>query len=205
MKKKFRIILGLLAGLLAPGLAMAQQQKGDQNLAMGVGKFSTEMVYDLGDDMVRAIAVVGTLGYYNATITNRHYGPTIYLHFHQALSDQFSLGLGAAFEKATGDYEQRDQKVGSFIRNTYTVALEGKYLYLNEEDFRLYGLAGLGYSFNQQEIQKPAEWTDFLVEKHHFNGHISPVGVEVGRQLSGFAEAGFGYKGVLNLGLHYRF
>ena len=205
MKTIFLICFISLAGLLFSNLAFAQQQKGNSNLAAGLGFASTEMFYDFGDDMVRVLAVVGTLGYYNASIINRSYSPTFHLNYYKAKSNELSIGLGAAYEKATGDYQQNNQIVGNFVRHSYTLAAEGKYLYLNRRIISLYGVLGFGFTLNKQETQKPADWTDFFVKKQHLNWHINPIGIQVGKKVAGFAEYGFGYKGTLNAGINYRF
>ncbi len=39
----------------------------------------------------------------------------------------------------------------------------------------------------------------------YFTGQLTAVGFRVGKTLAGFAELGFGYKGIVNAGLSYQF
>jgi len=76
--------------------------------------------------------------------------------------------------------------------NLYTIALEIKYLYLNNKIIQLYGFLGAGYSLTFNK-----EFNDLKF----FNGQLTPLGIRIGNKIGGFAEIGFGYKGVANIGL----
>jgi len=38
-----------------------------------------------------------------------------------------------------------------------------------------------------------------------WGAHISPFGIRIGRQFAGYLEVGYGYKGIVNGGLAFRF
>jgi len=74
----------------------------------------------------------------------------------------------------------------------YTIAIEAKYLYLNSKLVQLYGFLGAGYTFSANKD---------VATSRFFNGQLTPIGIRVGKKIGGFAEIGFGYKGVANVGL----
>ncbi len=59
-------------------------------------------------------------------------------------------------------------------------------------------IVGSNTNVNSQGVQPMVTYVGFA-------GQISPIGVEVGRKLSGIAELGWGYRGLLNVGIRYRF
>jgi hypothetical protein len=199
----FIIFWGLFLGF--SNSAYAQNQKSSHNLSAGIGSTSTEAWQDATEDEVNELVKILTLGYHTAGIINRNYSPTWHLTYSRALSGRFLIGIGGAYEKASGDYQQNAQIVGSFRRQSYSVAAEGKYLYLNNNTVSCYGSLALGYTINRQHENKPKEWASINQARNHFNLQISPIGIRIGTNLGGFVELGYGYKGILNAGMNYRF
>ena len=83
-----------------------------------------------------------------------------------------------------------------------TVALELKGIYINNKYFQLYGLLGLGARWLTLTTETPSGLGYHSVVG---NIQITPVGLRVGNALGAFAEFGFGYKGLMNTGVTYRF
>jgi len=179
----------------------AQNQKGSQSISAGIGIVSPEMINDMTEDMIRGVA--GVFGY-DLIIVNRTYTPTFSLAYQRAFANRCILSGVGTYEKAAGDYQINNEIKGNFRRQTFTIATEGKILYLNDKGVSLYGTIGVGYSFNYHHINKPKEWVNITPRKNHLNGFFSPIGVCFGEKFGGFFEAGYGYKGILNTGISYR-
>ena len=112
------------------------------------------------------------------------------------INNAVTIGLNVGLEN--------NSSYGSFL----TFAPECTFRYLDTRDnrirVRLYGAAGFGLTvFNDNEANIPGHVDNTGPKLWGFQG--TPLGIRVGRKLAGFAEIGYGYKGLINGGLSYRF
>jgi len=116
------------------------------------------------------------------------------------------LGGIIMYQKKAEDLLFADRSV-NFKRQFYTLAVELDYRYVNKELVKLYSGIGLGYTVINESFS--GDTTNFRLidsnEPGYFNLHVNAIGVRVGKALAGFAEIGFGYKGLLNFGISYQF
>lgn len=98
----------------------------------------------------------------------------------------------------------RDGKIGEQAIDYYTIAAESSFYYLQKERLRLYGLMGAGATFGTASQHNYETATHSRANQTFFNFQITPIGVSYGKQWGGFAELGFGYRGVLSCGVYYR-
>lgn len=121
------------------------------------------------------------------------------------------IGLAGAYEKINGKYTFIDSSstdVTANGKNTYwTLAadLQFSYLKLPKGIVELYWGASAGIAFESQEFKNVK---NFINDAKHnrFAYQVVPIGVSVGVPWIGaYAEAGFGYRGVLNIGAYVRF
>ena len=90
------------------------------------------------------------------------------------------------------------------------------YTHNNNPVIAAYGYLGIGYSIlNELDTYSPAYYNQFynngvnslgnnreLLDNHsEITIQICPIGISFGGKLRGFAELGFGYKGIFNGGL----
>ena len=78
------------------------------------------------------------------------------------------------------------------------------YSYLNKGNFALYERLGAGEALYKQKYTSNEGKKD-TNDNVHFNFQITPIGIKYGSRFGVFAEAGFGYKGILSAGLFARF
>jgi hypothetical protein len=71
--------------------------------------------------------------------------------------------------------------------------------YINLHHFKLYGSAALGNSWRKASSGGTTETKTGLAYQ------ITPLGVAVGGMIAGWAELGFGYRGILSAGVAVRF
>lgn len=110
---------------------------------------------------------------------------------------------GAAFSYSQTDYDVTDNgaKIGEQVNAYYTIAAETSYSFLKKEKLNLYSLLGAGATIATSE-QK----TTYSTGDSHdtfFNFQVTPFGISYGKQWGGFAEVGFGYRGILSFGAFY--
>ena len=95
-----------------------------------------------------------------------------------------------------------------FFKSTYiTVMPSVKFNWLRKNIWGLYSAASAGLMFINDEVDKGYNGTKDIKSDNAtifmFQGTL--LGAEVGRQFRGFAEFGFGEKGLICAGLRYRF
>lgn len=89
-------------------------------------------------------------------------------------------------------------------RQFYTVALEWEYRYVNQGIVQVYSGLGIGFTYGTEELTPPpseqsiVETTTGDVSSIAYQ--VNAIGVRIGKKFAGYAEFGYGYKGILNLG-----
>jgi hypothetical protein len=190
------ILLAFAALLLVPCYSQKQNEVG-----VSYGLLTNEQI--ISAFLSVGLSVVnGVTGNYTTTnlkstggifLTYRHYNP----------SGRAAIGLAAGIDNTKGDIlDASDNKKGEMKVNSVTVAAEGLVNYVNNENFKLYGLLGAGYTFLNYKYTPSA--TPDEEKAGHFNFQITPLGIRAGKNAGGFLELGLGYKGVINLGLFAR-
>lgn len=106
------------------------------------------------------------------------------------------------------DWLVNDKSAGRDSSTAYTIAVETDYRYISKPVFQMYSGVGLGLAIVKTDFTlgpdlmlkgKNGESTQY------FTGQLTALGFRVGKTLAGFAELGFGYKGIVNAGLSYQF
>ncbi|WP_159468689.1 hypothetical protein [Dyadobacter sp. 3J3] len=82
-----------------------------------------------------------------------------------------------------------------------TVAGEGSFYYLKRRDISLYALSGMGYFIvpSDNDNTNYPNYNNFGITMQ-----LTPIGVRFGKKFGGFAEIGYGYKGLVNMGINLK-
>lgn len=186
----FVLLCGLTTGI--------QAQTNKHEINAGVGIFSTSEIIDIFADILTT-GITG--GAYNA---DKSYTGSFHLGYKYRFTDRVSAGGTLLYEHATADAMINNVKEGDFKNNYYTLAAEMDYRYLNKGNVTLYGTLGAGATLYTQKYTSNEGEKDSN-NAVHFNFQITPIGIKYGSRFGVFAEAGFGYKGILSAGLFARF
>ncbi|NIJ55462.1 hypothetical protein [Dyadobacter arcticus] len=90
----------------------------------------------------------------------------------------------------------------SFYRHSNkTTAFETKFSYVDGRMISLYAITGLGLHITRVKNQVINEAKTYPL----LTCQLTPFGIRIGRQFGGFAEIGYGYKGIVNFGISARF
>lgn len=189
--KKTAFAIALFAGILSN--TFAQERKHELTLGYGIGTTS-EFVDAFSDVLVTGISG----GHFKSD--NGSYTGSFHIGYKYGLTDRLWLGGTFLYESGKSDALVDDQRQGKFNDYFYTLAAEARYNYLSKEKFALYGLLGAGATLYHQKYAPDhgGKETDSQV---HFNFQLTPLGIRYGGKWGVFAEAGFGYKGVISLGV----
>lgn len=196
MRRIFQCCL-LLALLCVAGRVQAQSNE----IRLGYGLFSSNSLVGNYSDVLKDI-VDGK----DILQANEHTIGSIYLSYRAKILPKIMLGATVGYERVEKDYgvDAADMKAGK--NNYYTAALDIQFRYLTipSEVLTLYWSASAGLTTHGQKIP---EVESYGKERELFFAYqVSPIGLTVGLPNFGaFAEVGFGYKGIVQLGLYARF
>ena len=129
----------------------------------------------------------------------------IYFTYRYNLLQRMSIGLTNGLDLSDGDIiDYTGKPIGTTKKVNLTIAAECKYKYLDKKIITLYGYLGVGYSILLSRnyfttVDPGLPFGDKI--QNHFNMHITPIGMRLGKKVSGFLEIGLGYKGLLNAGV----
>lgn len=122
---------------------------------------------------------------------------------------KISVGIGAGIEQESATLRSLTSSssapAGSYIRRIYTISPEIRASYARNALINIYGLLGMGRCFVMENIRNDASGAEERSTSGYWMFQVSPIGIKVGRKVSGFAELGYGYKGVARGGVSFKF
>ncbi len=116
------------------------------------------------------------------------------------ISNHFAAGLQYSHAAYEHTYNMADQSVAKMNNQYHTILLRGKAIWFNQSLFQIYSALAVGPTFTKAENELGDTKTNTA-----FAFHASPVGVRIGNHIAFFAEAGFGYQGLISAGVSVRF
>ncbi len=192
--------LSYLCLLFSPQTLFAQSHEGDKEIMFSYGVMS-------GTDASMATIAHGI--YEDASYTPLTNSGTIFVTYRQYVRDNVAIGLTIGTQFMSYQYTNTARKFlyqnCTLKTNVTTIAFEYKKIHFHTENtnFQLYSIMGLGMRIFS-ETATPER--DFIALFPVFvNFYYSPLGISIGKNYGFFLELGYGYKGMLNGGLYYRF
>lgn len=128
---------------------------------------------------------------------------------YSCLSVGATAGYMAERGNNTAHYGFERVTTGTYEHRALTVAVEVNYIYRILKYLDVYTYVGTGPAFKTTittPVESPlsAAGTAKTERSDAFVFHYSPLGIRVGGRVGGFAELGFGYKGLVSCGLSVR-
>ncbi|MCE7043358.1 hypothetical protein [Dyadobacter sp. CY312] len=119
------------------------------------------------------------------------------------LRSKFSIGLTGAVTAGEAYRQYLFESPSNYQDRSVLIAFETKFIYMNKSRLSMYSLAGLGSMLRyEKDLEKPETRPRTLLRP---TGQITPFGIRYGKNTGAFAELGWGYKGILNLGVSAKF
>lgn len=194
MKKKFLLLVFVT---LFVGEAFAQEQQ--HEVDVGYGVLSSNEFVDLFSNIL-ATALTG--GSYK-TENNKGIG-NIQAGYKYIPTKRIAVGATYVYAGLSSDVMSGDTKSGTLDKKYHTLAGEFEFRYIAKERFKLYSTLGAGAT-KYDETYTPTTGEVDKNDDIYFNFHVSALGLKFGDKVGGFAEVGFGYKGMVSAGLFFRF
>ncbi|MDZ7742561.1 MAG: hypothetical protein U5Q03_12620 [Bacteroidota bacterium] len=199
--KKILIALISLFFVCASFNLQAQEHKNELSVSYGLATIN-----DFGNIFANLFSdvIISAFGP-DAVNTDTKTSGAFLLTYQYYFTNVISAGPVIGYEKLTDEISVDKSPAGKIEHNAFTFAAEGRINYVNKASFGMYLGIGAGLtSINSKTTSSKAGSQD-PDSSSGFTFHVTGLGIRVGDQLAASAELGFGYRGLLNLGVSYRF
>jgi hypothetical protein len=187
----------LTVSLFSYAAAYAQEEKKFE-LSIGYGWNTTN---NGAQDLIVGMFVHALGGSYQEKARSGAY----YAKFQSHVAKRVLVGVYASLEKTTdAGSDWLSGEHWTMERRFFTLALEVQFQYIAKPAFQMYSLLGIGNAF----VKEKESVLTGRTSSNNFNafkGHLSVLGLRVGKTIGLHAELGYGYKGVINGGLSVQF
>ena len=170
-------------------------------ISLSYGLASTNGRFFVGK--IDFVSVIFTFGLVDLEYDNiRETGPLL-LSWHRLTNSRFAYGATIGYMKGSCDEIISSWWLDTYERiradyKAFTVGGDLSFRYYSENKLTVYSAVSAGVSFLSETKERITE------KSTAFDGHLSLAGVRYGENPCGFAEFGFGYKGLVNFGLYFR-
>ena len=208
--KKYPLLLLVLLGLITNSYAENKLNRFEFNLGYG-------WMFPNGFQRLNENDATKASGAY--TLSSRYF-----------YSNKIAFGLCIKVQNEEGNWGNMSTDppifgapmwMGTYKRLTYTIAPEVTVTYATSPKGyqRIYGTIAAGINYDNEIDTYSKSYYEYSYvngktslgnnmevanNKMAFNMFISPLGMRFGRTFGGFFEVGYGFKGLINLGLNYK-
>ena len=208
MKRTILLVLGALAALLISSSAEAGNRR-----SVDFDYFPRNEIYlqygapsVLELSTIRAERNLGTLNDVQliGKSKNHKFSGAAAFGYSFMVNDRISVGLDFNYSYASTDIFVKDVKVMNSAVNAYTGTISGHYIYYQEDDIEISSGAYLGVCYKDEYLDLyPNDYIAQVKEQDRakFAYHITAVKFRYGNIIGVIAELGFGFRGLVNVGL----
>ncbi|MFK7001334.1 outer membrane beta-barrel protein [Flavobacterium oreochromis] len=175
------------------------QEKGTSEFKVSYGLFSTNNIINTVTDILITPASLGAV-----TVENKVSSGVFNLGYNYTIINKLNLGLDFAYEAFISDVISNNKFINKQKEDDFTFAIKSDYNYLSKNKIRLYSGVGIGYTFIRNRSNNLSSEGLSFDNSTRFNFQITGIGFRYGGKLGITAEAGLGYKGILNAGISYQ-
>lgn len=121
--------------------------------------------------------------------------------YRNQVTERIALGGLVVYEHAKSSSMDGD-KTYNLDQNNMTLMADFQYAYTRSEKLKLFSGVSAGASMLKSKITGESSASDSKVD---FGFHLDVIGLSYGKKTAPFLAVGYGYKGIINLGLQTRF
>lgn len=117
------------------------------------------------------------------------------------ISNKIDLGLTLLYSRG----QQKYNGIKYSDIDHFGVLVEGRYNYVDSPNLRLYSGAGVGFNFSTERFVDSDKENFAPTDFKKFSYQLTGFGAKFGNKFGGFGEIGFGFKGLVSVGIFTRF
>ncbi|KQS32924.1 hypothetical protein [Dyadobacter sp. Leaf189] len=185
----------VVALLLAAGTPAHAQRPSQHEVQLSYGPLARERLLD--DALIIFLGSV-----FSEPLPQMDFSSSFAITYRYQVTRRFAIGVTSATSNGTSYKADYYDYQRAYKHTNLIMAFEPKITYADTPDVTLYAAAGIGGLFVRLKDQRLA--TDAkLYAVPTFQ--VTPFGIRVGKKVGGFAEIGYGYKGLVSFGINTRF
>lgn len=174
------------------------QEKGTRDLSINVGIVTSNGFLNSVETMFSdVISNVKTKNDKEAT-------PAIGITYKYAVKDNWFVYADGVYQVYKADLVTGNTEIGDVNHTYLTLGLGTEYHYIVKDIFQMY--SGGSIAFTSQSSKFKTSSSSIKDNSDSFlNFQVNVFGFRVGKRLAATLELGYGYKGIVNLGVSYQF
>ncbi|MCF2495408.1 hypothetical protein [Dyadobacter chenhuakuii] len=193
-RPNFIIISTSLLFFVTCNLCYAQQFP-KYEIQLGFGPLAREQIID---DAVETLLGTASLD----PIRMGDFSNSFNLSLRYQRRQWISIGLALGFTTKTTYRTDYSESKSFYKHSNFMSTFEAKYIYLDHPFVQLYGVTGFGILLVKTKDQRFPHDTKMYGWP---TTQLTPIAIRIGKKFGGFAEMGYGYKGIVNFGVSARF
>jgi hypothetical protein len=164
-------------------------------IQIGAGIYANEhVVMDKLENFVRSLFGSDPKSIEPKTIAN--------LSYYYRIKPKIALGMGIGYNSAQNAGIHKQNTKPGYQTKMAVMAFEMKVFHKERGNISIYSAAGFGNFYRQDQL---TSYPDEVYSDTAITFQATPIGIRFGKKVGVFAEMGYGYKGIVNLGLTGRF
>lgn len=205
MRNQALSLLLLLLCLFTATSVTGQSDPYKGRLSIGAGVVTAPDILEVTGSFSTIIISGGTVYTDNITSTG-----AAFVNYDRLLTPAIMVGTGFTYSRLKRDLmvksDDKPLKAGTGSSDYYSFMARFHHCWLNGEFVRIYYGAGFGFSIvhDQADIEARYKPENTSQNSFHVAFQITPLGFEVGKTFSVFAEMGLGFNGLFSAGLAYK-
>lgn len=206
MKDLFIAITALSVFFISSAGVNAQNTEHDSRVSAGFGVLTAPDIMEVTASFSTIIISGGTIYTDNINSTG-----ALFINYDHAVTPHVMVGFGTTYSRLGRDLMAKindtPTKIGRGSSDYYSVMGRFHHQWLNTERVRVYYGVGFGFTIihDQADIDVRYKPENTIQNAFHVAFQLTPIGIEVGKKLSVFLEAGLGFNGLAAGGLSYKF
>ncbi len=118
-------------------------------------------------------------------------------------NNRLTIGFNTSIASGSSIKSYWFESRNAYTHKSFILSFEAKFKYLSRPNIELYYFGGAG-GFVVREKKLNQLYNSYTTYAYP-TLQVTPIGVRIGKTIGVFTEIGYGYKGVINLGLSGRF
>jgi hypothetical protein len=188
------ILIGITL-FFAGNVPCAAQRHGQHEIQLGYGPLAREQLVD--------DAVTGySNAFFGQSLPKLDFSNAYTVTYRYQVHRRLALALVSGFTRHTTYSTYYTESPDLYKSRSFFNAFETRFTYSDGQYVQLYGITGLGILLVRTKHRIiPSETKTYGWP----TCQLTPLGMRIGKKFGGFAELGYGYKGIVNLGVSARF
>ena len=166
------------------------QDKGKSQIGISAGILPTE---DVANEMFIRLVDLFIPRYRHVRVEN----VSVFCTYKYFVAEKIAIGGTVGYNGRAKPFNYINWDRRYYGIKVVTLAGESAFYFLKKRNTAIYALAGMGCFFAGADGNNNADYNNFGLTLQ-----VTPIGVRFGKKIGGFAELGYGYKGLVNVGIN---